>query len=1314
MTNGANSGHWLGLQAQCLALASVLAILGTVPGLGAEASRPGVADRCSGADCPAPPARGVTVYRGLVLDYEVIDGMAVHGGDMVLGTAAEAAAAVPSRQPAEPERSEGPARRDAYAVQRLWPGGRVPYEIDERIEGEDLEVIHAALEEWNSKTVIEFFPRTDEQQYALLVPVPAGINCSSGLGPGSPTTVNTGGCSLGSTIHELGHAVGLRHEQERPDRDEFLAVAPLYYSVGMLGSWWVPQWTYVGAPDSRLGPYDYGSNMHYGQYPRNVTTLPPGITFTGSPPGLSAGDIDGVARLYGQPRRTITIETNPTGHDVIVDGERVTAPAVFDWLPDSVHTLEAPLVQPGTRGRDLLYAFGRWSDGGGRRRTVRAGPAATWFEANLIPLEVTRPGVHPAGAGTVALSPESPDGRYARGIQVELTPVKAAGTPYEFARWSNWQTLLPQGPVLRHEVHGYQNDTRFVRAHFREPPLYRIGASVEGLRLPLVVNGQRWLTPAAFQPSELPAGSRVSVPEFVPVRESLGSGGRWRFSGWSDGGEREHEIEAPAEGGALTVQVQREFQLDARADPGGGIAVSPESEDGFYAAGTQVQLTAMPPEGQYFLGWEHDASGTATTRFVIMDRDRRVSAKFARVEPIRVQSGEPLQADSLDGRHFVRVPDGTSEVAVRFESPATVREAGFRVTDNSSRRRELGRIRLRESDTITLDREALTRMRNRARVRPDWESHHLRIGELGGTGWSGRLHVSIRRDWIGGVWPPAFTFVSSAGWSRPLRGTLRVTPVEGELPPVRYRIVSDSHWLEAFPPEWTGAQGEAEIAVTANGAALGAEAYGGKLKILIDRGGDPAEGWTPTGIEIPAHFVVKPADGAEEPTGDGSTGLAGGDDHGDARSAATELAAGASVSGRLERVGDADWFRFRTTAAHTLITAYTVSDGDTAGEMHVAGRDTPLADDDSGSGANFRITASVPAGTHYLRVGGFGTPDYALTLEAVADDHGDTRDLATEVAVGASERGGLQVVGDADWFRFRTTAATTWVTAYTESAGDTVGEMHVAGRDSPLADDDTGGANFRITASVPAGTHYLRVSGHGTADYTLTLQETLDAMEFVRIPAGSFVMGSPEDEEGRRDREGPQREVRISQDFWMGKYEVTQGEWEAVMGSNPSYFADCGALCPVEWVSWEDVQEFIRKLNERETGSGQVYRLPTEAEWEYAARAGTTGARHGALDEIAWYRDNSDSNAHPVGQKRANAWGLHDMLGNVLEWTADWYGAYASGKVTDPAGPSTGSYRVYRGGSWFDHARHIRSADRLYNSPGFRFSAFGIRLVRTN
>ena len=214
-------------------------------------------------------------------------------------------------------------------------------------------------------------------------------------------------------------------------------------------------------------------------------------------------------------------------------------------------------------------------------------------------------------------------------------------------------------------------------------------------------------------------------------------------------------------------------------------------------------------------------------------------------------------------------------------------------------------------------------------------------------------------------------------------------------------------------------------------------------------------------------------------------------------------------------------------------------------------------------------------------------------------------------------------------------------------------------------------------------------------------------MEFVWIPAGEFLMGSPSYSNER------QHEVRISQGFWMGKYEVTQGEWEAVMGSNPSFFDQCGSRCPVETVSWFDVLGYIRRLNERESRKGYRYRLPTEAEWEYAARAGTTGAQYGELNEIAWYIGNSGRTTHPVGQKVPNAWGLHDILGNVWEWTGDRYGEYPAGKVTDSGGPSMGSRRVFRGGSWSNYAVGVRSAIRSHNLPGYRNGTRGFRLVRT-
>ncbi len=216
------------------------------------------------------------------------------------------------------------------------------------------------------------------------------------------------------------------------------------------------------------------------------------------------------------------------------------------------------------------------------------------------------------------------------------------------------------------------------------------------------------------------------------------------------------------------------------------------------------------------------------------------------------------------------------------------------------------------------------------------------------------------------------------------------------------------------------------------------------------------------------------------------------------------------------------------------------------------------------------------------------------------------------------------------------------------------------------------------------------------------------SFKMVRIPAGEFMMGSPSHEPGR-DNDERQHRVRISQDFWLGETEVTQGLWKAVTGNNPSYFKSCGDDCPVENVSWNDCQEFIRRLNN--AVRGVRFRLPTEAEWEYACRAGTTGPYAGHLDAMGWYDKNSGRSTHGSGQKRPNAWGLYDMHGNVWEWCQDWYGDYPSGYLNDPTGPPSGSDRVLRGGSWRSLARYCRSASRHRADPADRDGNLGFRLA---
>jgi formylglycine-generating enzyme required for sulfatase activity len=215
-------------------------------------------------------------------------------------------------------------------------------------------------------------------------------------------------------------------------------------------------------------------------------------------------------------------------------------------------------------------------------------------------------------------------------------------------------------------------------------------------------------------------------------------------------------------------------------------------------------------------------------------------------------------------------------------------------------------------------------------------------------------------------------------------------------------------------------------------------------------------------------------------------------------------------------------------------------------------------------------------------------------------------------------------------------------------------------------------------------------------------------MEFVLIPAGTFMMGSLESDYEADDDEKPAHRVTISQPFFLGKYPVTQAQWEAVMGNNPSLFQG-NPNHPVESVSWDDVHAFLRKLHERERGGD--YRLPTEAQWEYACRAGTETSRyHHDLRAIAWYGDNSNGQPRPVGQQLPNAWGLYDMLGNVLEWCLDGKRKYTADAVTDPMGPTgAGAGRVLRGGSWDYPARFVRAARRYWVIPDDRRAVLGFR-----
>ncbi len=222
------------------------------------------------------------------------------------------------------------------------------------------------------------------------------------------------------------------------------------------------------------------------------------------------------------------------------------------------------------------------------------------------------------------------------------------------------------------------------------------------------------------------------------------------------------------------------------------------------------------------------------------------------------------------------------------------------------------------------------------------------------------------------------------------------------------------------------------------------------------------------------------------------------------------------------------------------------------------------------------------------------------------------------------------------------------------------------------------------------------------------VKENSLGMKLVYIPAGEFIMGSPIDEQGRADDE-QQHKVKLTRGFWMGATEVTQKQFEPVMGFNRSNFK--GEDLPIEKISWRDAETFCKKLSEKE---GKVYRLPTEAEWEYACRARATGAFSGTgnLVDMGWYADNSDETTHAVGTKKPNAWELSDMHGNVSEWCFDRYSAaYPQGEVVDPNGAAQGNYRVARGGSWGHFLRACRCASRSSAPESYQLKQTGFRVV---
>lgn len=786
------------------------------------------------------------------LAYEVVDGLAIHDGDIVLGPAAEGGASAGLRPAAGAGSRREVALHWSWSDVDLWPGGVVPYVIDGELPPGAAESVRAAIAEWNEKTVISLVPRTGESDFVRFVP---SVECRAELGRrGGEQKVWSGrdgdGCGPDGMVHEIGHAVGLHHEHQRADRDDRLMVGRR--DLRGEGAEWAV------ANQRPRSPYDYRSSMHYSM--PSMETIPPGIDLPSA--GLSAGDIDGVARLYGKPPSATVIATNPPGLEVLVDGVPTTAPEAFDWPPESVHTLEVrtePQVRDGSR-----YLFGRWNDGAPRVRTVIATRERTWIEANFIAQHRVTARPYRPGEGTVTVSPPGEWHTLRSTVRIEAQP--RSGSDLRFVGWS----VSTGGPAQNPADLRIGREELAAAAYFSGHPHLHIGATAAPFGI--WVDGEEFAAPLALFAGSL--GRRVAL-RIDEIQYAWGDHRtRYRFDGWSDGvAGAEREFEVPVQGGSLSAHLLEEHLLDLAVRPhwGGAVSAEPPGEDGHYAEGAEVVLSATPAEGWSFVRWQGDAAGEGDAR-VRMDGGRSVDAWFSPTRELRPGTATRVVGQwDAPGVHFF--PRSAQSLAVEFtpdpSSPAAevwvgaVRNphaptlwAWHRLqralywTESAAVRERADfvsgpgpgphRIEISPSSNPPLDPEAVYFVILASAAGPEAEGT-LRLEA------SGTAPLRPRPS----AWPRAFTLVAPA-WSDPAPQTFELRNA-GDAP-LHWERAPDPAWLATDPPAGTVPAGEAaSVSVLARGL-LAPGTHEGTLRLDL-RG--PAGPQPP--MEMPVTFVSVPA-----------------------------------------------------------------------------------------------------------------------------------------------------------------------------------------------------------------------------------------------------------------------------------------------------------------------------------------------------------------------------------------------------------------------------------------------------------------------
>ena len=637
----------------------------------------------------APPDIRTGVYRGHVVTYEIIDGLAVWDGDIILGTPE------PSGVFAAPSKALDIPGKALVAVsnkKRLWPGGIIPYVIDPELSHPFvLDATQKAIQHWNENTVIRLVERTDQPNWVRFVPG-GGCRAPVGMVGGEQKVLLGESCGPGAVVHEIGHAVGLWHEQQRNDRDPHVWVWSNPLDPNRIYS------QKKGRLGLDIGPYDYGSVMHY-TFRGPLNPIPPGIVLGKGGPqvwkssdrGLSPGDIDGVSRLYGRiPTRT-TVTTNLAGLMIEVDGEAYITPHSFDWAPGTRHTIGVASPQHDvynhyegiSRNIDFYrYLFAKWSDGGAQSHFVTASTSTTVFIANFIEQIRLELSAEPPHGGTVRLDPPSADGFYTSYSFVKSIAEPAEG--FSFERWGGFSKIGggDSNPTL-------SRVSQHHRAVFTRQPLTTIDTDVPG-SVVLVDGSGAWL-PANFA---WEAGSTHTLEtdeiQFVvatePSRPDRGprTVHRFVFNGWSDGGGSTHNITVSGEPTTIAASFTRQVLLDAGGGFGRGVVeIEPSSPEGGQPGRTNhdlsssVRLTAQPAPGFRFVSWFGDVSGTENPKSLLMDSHKWVRASFIdshSFESDRLISGEPVEwlfgpgsgrSRGYNG-YWVNVPPGATQLAIHL------------------------------------------------------------------------------------------------------------------------------------------------------------------------------------------------------------------------------------------------------------------------------------------------------------------------------------------------------------------------------------------------------------------------------------------------------------------------------------------------------------------------------------------------------------------------------------------------------------------------------------------------------------------------